>query len=46
MDAAARHAIPAVDRPATGDHVCSLLEGGEVAFVRRAQRYGFQVRSV
>lgn len=30
----------AVDRPATRDQVCSLLEGGVVAYKKRGERYG------
>jgi predicted ATPase len=32
----------AVDRPATRDRVCALLEGGADAFQRRGLRYGFR----
>lgn len=36
--------VGAVDRPETRMQVCALLEGGEDAFARRGQRYGFDVR--
>ncbi len=32
----------AVDRPATRDRVCELLEGGAEAYRKRGQRYGFR----
>jgi len=32
----------AIDRPATRDQVCSLLEGGVDAYRRRGERYGFR----
>jgi hypothetical protein len=48
MYASAGHAEPcdpgAVDRPATREHVCTLLEGGEQAYERRGARYGFDVQ--
>ena len=48
MYADGRHGAPrnpgAVDRVETRAHVCALLEGGEEAFVRRGQRYGFEIR--
>jgi hypothetical protein len=48
MYADGRHGAPkdpgAVDRVQTRAHVCALLEGGEDAFVRRGQRYGFEIR--
>jgi predicted ATPase len=34
----------AVDRPATRERVCQLLEGGRSAYQRRGERYGFDVR--
>ena len=34
----------AVDRPATRERVCTLLEGGREAYRRRGARYGFDVR--
>lgn len=34
--------VGAVDRPATRDSVCALLEGGVQAFRKRGQRYGFR----
>jgi len=33
----------AVDRDVTRERVCDLLEGGERAFARRGERYGFRV---
>jgi predicted ATPase len=36
----------AVDRPATRDRVCELLEGGREAYRRRGERYGFEVNPV
>jgi predicted ATPase len=48
MYASAGHAQPsdagAVDRPATREHVCILLEGGREAYRRRGARYGFDIR--
>lgn len=35
----------AVDRPATRDQVCALLEGGVEAYRRRGERYGFRFAS-
>ena len=32
----------AVDRPATRDRVCELLEGGVEAYRKRGERYGLQ----
>jgi len=47
MYADGRHGSPrdpgAVDRPETRERVCALLEGGEEAFQKRGQRYGFGV---
>lgn len=36
------HDAGAVDRPATRNRVCELLEGGAEAYRKRGQRYGFQ----
>ena len=36
------HEVGAVDRPATRDQVCALLEGGVQAYGRRGERYGFR----
>jgi predicted ATPase len=36
----------AVDRPATRERVCELLEGGREAYRRRGERYGFDVDPV
>ena len=48
MYASAGHGQPrepgAVDRPATREQVCTLLEGGREAYRRRGARYGFEVR--
>jgi hypothetical protein len=44
-----RHGSPtdpgAVDRAATRQRVCDLLEGGPDAFRRRGERYGFRIES-
>jgi ABC-type lipoprotein export system ATPase subunit len=39
------HDPGAIDRPATRDQVCSLLEGGVDAYRRRGERYGFRFQS-
>ena len=48
MYASAGHGEPrdpgAVDRPATREHVCTLLEGGQEAYRLRGARYGLDVR--
>lgn len=36
------HDEGAVDRPATRDRVCALLEGGVEAYRKRGERYGFR----
>ena len=35
-----------VDRSATRDRVCALLEGGVEAYRKRGERYGFRFASV
>jgi ABC-type lipoprotein export system ATPase subunit/predicted nuclease with TOPRIM domain len=42
----APYELGAVDRPATRDEVCALLEGGVEAYKKRGQRYGFRFASV
>jgi predicted ATPase len=50
MHAAAGRGAPqnegAVDRPETRQQVCNLLEGGEDAYRRRGERYGFRVTPI
>jgi hypothetical protein len=36
------YAVGAVDRRETTEEVCALLEGGEQAYKRRGERYGFR----
>lgn len=36
------YAVGAVDRQETTEEVCALLEGGEQAYKRRGERYGFR----
>jgi len=40
------HNPGAIDRPATRDQVCLLLEGGVDAYRRRGERYGFRFERV
>nr|WP_169738869.1 AAA family ATPase [Jiangella gansuensis] len=50
MYASGQHGSPkdsgAVDSPRTRPHVCDLLEGGDDAYRRRGERYGYQVSTV